>query len=39
MLVRAFLGDAIEGFVEGEILDALWQRIDRALDSIYGGAE
>jgi Fe-S cluster assembly protein SufD len=39
MLVRAFLGDAIDGFVEGGILDALWQRIDRALDSIYGGAE
>ena len=40
-----FLGDGlsigealIDGFVEGEIRDVLWQRIDRALDSISGGA-
>jgi len=38
LLVRAFLEDAIEGFAEGEIRDALWQRIERALNSISGGA-
>ena len=38
ILVRAFLGDAIDGFAEGEIRDALWQRIDRALETISVGA-
>ncbi len=38
MLIRAFLEDAIDGFAEGEIRDALWQRIDRALGSISRGA-
>lgn len=38
LLVRAFLADAIEGFVEDEIRDAFWRRIDRALDSISGDA-
>ncbi len=38
LLVRAFLEDAIDGFAEGEFRDALWQRIDRAMDSISGGA-
>ena len=37
LLVRAFLEDAIDGFAEGEIHDALWQRIDRALGSIFWG--
>jgi Fe-S cluster assembly protein SufD len=37
LLVRAFLEEAIEGFVEGEMHDALWKRIDLVLDSIFGG--
>lgn len=39
LLVRAFLEDTIEGFAEGEIHDALWMRIDHALDSISGAAK
>lgn len=38
MLVRAFLGEAIEGQASEEIRDALWQRIDGVLAKISGGA-
>jgi Fe-S cluster assembly protein SufD len=34
MLVRAFLGEAIDGLADEEIRDALWQRIDSVLEKI-----
>ena len=34
LLIRAFLEDAIEGFVDASIHDALWQRLDAALTAI-----
>jgi Fe-S cluster assembly protein SufD len=38
MLVRAFLGEAIDGLADEEIRDALWQRIDGVLEKISGDA-
>ena len=34
LLIRAFLDDAIEGFVDASVHDALWQRFDTALAAI-----
>ncbi len=38
VLVRAFLEDALEGFTEPAIHDALWTAIDSALAEVNGGA-
>ena len=38
LLIRAFLAEAMEGFGDAALQEALWTRLDRALASLTGSA-